>query len=524
MKNYKIPTAIMLAIALIIGVITIPTTTTTATEYEFKVNTDDATTIGFGGKEWSVIGHDGDGVASETDTLTLLLANGQSYGTSAFRTGQSSDPGNGTMKQNTAVYDNWWYANNPSDMDNWNEPREYLGSTLQQRLEAIANELKTSSPKEESLIIPRNLSGGGNNEHLTDVAGPIVENARLWALSSGEAQNVNNTLREFSTRWWLRSPGNRSVYVSFVYVGGDVYVIGNNVYLSYGVGGVRPALQLNLEGALFTSDNTATGGKSATTIGGGFVQLQLSNNIKFTMLDDSLELASVTPTARDGDTITFDYNGATQGKTLSAVVMRDGAVAYYAKLVEDTNENGTGVELTLPDDYNSATDKVQVFVEEVNGVNYTDFASAFAGLGDPCDYGLHKYGVQTDCMVAVNCNDCGLKMIPKKEHVHDLQTDLTKAVYCKVCSFEVFAALPPIEVDIVNDKIEIRNNTNGFFSTKGYYLADGENEWALPVVVFRARSTVVISGGKRIRIGGLSGVDVVWLTDANGNVLGTWDK
>ncbi|MCL2072035.1 MAG: hypothetical protein FWH07_07375, partial [Oscillospiraceae bacterium] len=365
--------------------------------------------------------------------------------------------------------------------------------------------------------------------------------------------------------------------------GGDVYVVGR--YVDGLVGGVRPALKLNLEDALFTSDNTATGGKSAVTTDGNFVELTTSNNIKFTMLDNSLELASITPTARDGDTITFDYNGATAAKTLSAVVMRDGEVAYYGKLVDGTDENGTDVELTLPDDYNSATDKVQVFVEEANGVNETDFASAFVELGDPCDYGVHDYdeqedctvkvdckdcglemieekehdyGKQTDCKVAVNCNDCGLRMIEEKEHVYDEQTDctvavncndcglrmigakphnpkeedcteceycpaslgthdydeqtdLTKAVYCKVCSFEVFAELPPIEVDIVNGKVQIRNNTNGFFSTKGLYLTDGENKWALPVVVVRARSAVVIGGRKRGKIGGLTGDDIVLL-------------
>ncbi|MCL2037156.1 MAG: hypothetical protein FWG83_07240, partial [Oscillospiraceae bacterium] len=412
MKKYKIPTAIILTIALIIGLITI--LTTTATQHDFTVNTADATIVGFGGKQWSVIGHDGEGVASEEGTLTLLLANGQSYGTSAFRTGQSSNPGNGTMKQSTAVYDNWWYANNPSDITNWNVPREYLGSTLQQRLEAIADELKTSSPKEESLIIPRNLPGGGGNQHLTNVAGPAVENARLWALSSGEAQNVNDTLRGFSTWWRLRSPGDVSSRTANVDRNSRVNIRGDNASINNGDGGVRPALQLNLQSVLFTSDNATTGGKSATTIDGNFVELTTSNNIKFTMSDNSLELASVKPTNRVGNVITFDYSGATPGKTLAAVVMRDGEVAHYAKLVDNTDENGDDVELTLPGDYNSATDTVQIFVEEANGVNETDFASAFVRL---CDYEVHDY---------------------------DEQTDLTKAVYCKICSFEVFPEKPPI--------------------------------------------------------------------------------
>ncbi|MCL2071190.1 MAG: hypothetical protein FWH07_03035 [Oscillospiraceae bacterium] len=434
MKNLKISTAILLTITILIGFITIPTTT--ATQYEFTVNTDNATIIGFGGKQWAVIGHDGEGVASATNTLTLLLANvsGNTYGISVFRTGQESDPGDNTMKQTLVANDNYWYANNPQE-PNWSEPREYLGSTLQQRLDEIANVLKTSSPKEEPLIIPRNLPGNGGDMHLTDVAGPAVKNARLWALSLGEAQNVNEALREFSTWWWLRSPGRYSYIAAYVRRDGFVYDYGDDVRLNNWVGGVRPALQLNLEDVLFTSDNTATGGKSATTIGGGFVQLQPSNNIKFTMSHDSLELADVTPTNRVGNVITFDYNGATAGKTLSALVMRDGEVAYYGKLVENTSENGTDVALNLPGDFDTDTDKVQLFVEEANGVNETDFASAFVELAIPCDYGLHNYGEQTDCTIAVNCEVCGLEMIKARTHTvteadctecADCMTELTK--------------------------------------------------------------------------------------------------
>ncbi|MCL2071739.1 MAG: hypothetical protein FWH07_05845 [Oscillospiraceae bacterium] len=532
-------------------------------------------TVGFGGKQWAVIGYDSVGDETPSDTLTLLLADvpGNTYVTSVFRTGSSSQFDNSTRH-----FNNYWYANNPSGMDNWNEPREYLGSTLQQLLEEIADGLPL---KENALIIPRDLPGGGGDSDLSNVAGPAVEKARLWALSLGEAQNVNNTLRGFSTSywWWLRSSGSTPYNATAVYSSGNIYVGGYFVHNgSNGNGGVRPALQLNLESVIFTSDNTATGGKSAVTIGGGFVQLQPSDNIKFTMPDDSLELASVKPTARDGDTITFNYNGATPGETLSAVVMRNGEVAYYGKLVDSTDENGTDVKLTLPGDFNAATDTIQVFVEETNGVNQTDFASAFVRL---CDLEVHDYGVQTNCVLNVYCKDCGSVVIPKKEqhtpsgldcticdvcpqvfgthnpttadctickdcpqtfashnptdadctkcedcpiisgthtpqdtnctkcqycmvtlreHVHDEQTDLTKAVYCKVCSFEVFDALQPTEFSIVGDKIVIRNNTNKFISTKGYYLVAGDEKRMLPAMLIRPRSAITIGGGKRGKI------------------------
>ncbi|MCL2070789.1 MAG: hypothetical protein FWH07_00955 [Oscillospiraceae bacterium] len=468
MKKYKVlkaPIAILLTITLMVGLTAI-LTKTTATGTTFTVNTNNATIIGFGGKQWAVIGYDSVGDDTPSDTLTLLLADGQNYGNTVFRTSLPNHlaPDEG-MKQNTYDNDTAWYADNPSGMENWEKPNEYRGSTLQLKMDEIA---KALPPKENALIIPR---------ELPDVN---VENARLWALSSGEVNIVSETLHPFASGiWWLRSPHDNGFSRFAAYIAMPSFSM-PTAFLTTS-GDIRPALQLNQQSVLFTTANSATGGKSATTIDGNFAELTTSNNIKFTMSDDSLELASVTPTARDGDTITFDYNGATVGETLSAVVMRDGEVAYYGKLVESTSENGTDVELTLPDDYNPATDKVQVFVEEVNGVNETDFASAFVRL---CDYEVHDYGEQTDWTVAV---------------------------YCKVCSFEVFPELPPIEVDVVGGEVEIRNNANVFFSTKGLYLTDGTTEWALPVVVVRARSAVVISGGKRDRIGDLSGVDEVWL-------------
>ncbi|MCL2071679.1 MAG: leucine-rich repeat domain-containing protein [Oscillospiraceae bacterium] len=123
----------------------------------------------------------------------------------------------------------------------------------------------------------------------------------------------------------------------------------------------------------------------------------------------------------------------------------------------------------------------------------------------------HVHGEQTNCTIRVDCDFCEAEAIPAKDHVYEQQTDLTKAVYCDDCDFKVFEAKRATEVSIVDGKVEIRNNTNVFFSTKGLYLTDGTNVWALPVVVVRARSAVVIGGGKRGF--DLSGVGAVWLVN-----------
>jgi hypothetical protein len=77
--------------------------------------------------------------------------------------------------------------------------------------------------------------------------------------------------------------------------------------------------------------------------------------------------------------VNFNYTGATAGKTLSAVVLSGGgAVKYYGKLVGSTGTSGSA-SVTLPGGFLS-TDTVQIFVEEANGDNLTDFASGYKQL------------------------------------------------------------------------------------------------------------------------------------------------
>ena len=82
--------SVLLALALCLGLLALaPVTASAAIGIQagvptFAVNTAAPTIIGFGGKQWAVIGYNGSGVASASGTLTLLLANGSSYGTSAF--------------------------------------------------------------------------------------------------------------------------------------------------------------------------------------------------------------------------------------------------------------------------------------------------------------------------------------------------------------------------------------------------------------------------------------------------------
>jgi len=145
---------------------------------------DTPTKVGFGGKQWAVIGYNGTGVASTSGSklLTLLLASDQTFGNSYF-------------KQNSP------YSN------------EYSGSDLQTAMDNAFNGIANS--KEKAQVAGRDLTGGGalySDPNTTGydadkIAGPNVNGAKFWPLSAGEAAQLNNTVRTTGCWWWLRSPG-----------------------------------------------------------------------------------------------------------------------------------------------------------------------------------------------------------------------------------------------------------------------------------------------------------------------------
>ena len=179
--------------------------------------------------------------------------------------------------------------------------------------------------------------------------------------------------------WWLRSPGNIDTYAALVLNHGDIRL--NGYRIDYDFVAARPAFKLNLSSVLFTSDAGGANAKSSAAVGGDLIPAQPAGDIlKFTVLDSSLELGSVTHTATTGDTLTFAYTGATTEKILSAVILDDtDAVTYYGKLAATTAADGTA-DITLPTGFNKTTDTLKIFIEEANGDNYTDFASELKPL------------------------------------------------------------------------------------------------------------------------------------------------
>lgn len=306
------------------------------------------TTIGFGGHEWVVIGYNGTGVASESNTMTLLLKNGDAgggYGTAQFHSSSNY----------------------------------YSGSSLQSKMNDAYDGLPDG---EKELVAARTLAGGSANydsegHDNNKVAGEAVSGAHFWPLSVNEANQLDEGIRKYSGYWWLRSPGSTVNDAAVVDDGGGyVSAYGDPVSSPKAV---RPAFQLDLAFVLFAS--AAAGGKSDVTVGDGLVATEEPDSaVKLTMLDDDLTIDIDTQFDEPftpGAAVTIGYNNTTttDGLYISCVLADENQeVKYYGKLAETGNNSGQ-VEFDLPDDIPDGDYTVRLFVEEVNGDNETDFAS-----------------------------------------------------------------------------------------------------------------------------------------------------
>ena len=108
----------------------------------------------------------------------------------------------------------------------------------------------------------------GTLPYYSDVIYDTAENVKLYLLSTKEAYALPENVRKCSTAdanyWWLRSPGLYDYDAACVHGGdGNVYRYGGFVSTAFGV---RPALKLNLESVIFTSDSRTFTVKPAPTV------------------------------------------------------------------------------------------------------------------------------------------------------------------------------------------------------------------------------------------------------------------
>jgi len=207
----------------------------------FAVNTAYPTIVGFGGRQWSVIGYNGYGVASTTGTLTLLAI--ERTNTSQF----SNKP-----------------MDDPDDYDD--DGNHYSNSDLAYNMRLAYEDIPS---KEQGLVSGRTLTGGNSNRgqpgyNDNNIAGADVTDAKFWPLSVNEFNSINTSLRPSLDRMWLRSPGSNNESAMLVWSPAII-----SFMVIYPSGDVRPAFYLNLSSVIFTSD--AVDGKSSAAVGSGLV-------------------------------------------------------------------------------------------------------------------------------------------------------------------------------------------------------------------------------------------------------------
>ncbi len=362
--------------------------------------------VAFGGREWYVIGDETEGVYSQSGHITLMASNDNNdLDEIAFRNGQKNEA------EGYTAYDGFYYANN-LDGTSWKTPNEYAGSTLQQKMVSLAEEIPD---KELELVTARNLISAGDfasasgdgfvGANADEIVGPNVENQKLWALSAGEYETLMNVMGGSRTEIynaWLRSPYDDL---------GQGGLIGN--YASTDELDVdeewpaQPVLSLDVSSVLFEFMSANNGsGKTDATVGGKLIgaadvtDLQCEM-VKFTVKDSSQNLtvsATTEQRTQKGTELSFSYSDATTGDgQYVSCILRDeeGNVKYYGKLADTSASESGDLQIPLAG-VSRGNYTLEIFSEKANDELHTDFCSTPVtmkvevfgdGTGEVSDFG-----------------------------------------------------------------------------------------------------------------------------------------
>ena len=310
-------------------------------------NTSGAAKVHMAGTKWRVIGYgvSQEGgipqVASSADTMTLIAADN-------LKTGIQFNPDS-------------------------NSTNTYKGSNLYHEVNALTDDTNGIFSKgERSGIVARDLAKGDYTDqepYTNGIAGDEVKGALLWPLSTQEAFNMNEEIREASYYWWLRSPGFDFNYAAVVDLVGTLhcfgYNVGDNNYA------VRPAFNFNLESVIFTS--AAAGGKPSDE---GKLSEVGTNDLgewKLTVKDEAhqdFKFERFFFYVDDKNLMGIKFSGALDATAekkeyISAIILsKDNKVKYYGKITPSASGSRECV-LNL-DDKMAGGDTLYVFNEQCN--------------------------------------------------------------------------------------------------------------------------------------------------------------
>ena len=212
----------LLTLAMVVGLVPGMSLTAYAATDTYTTLKNNVTVVQFNGYNWYII--EDNSTSATKGTVTLLAADNK-FGPSKFSDSESS---------------------------------VYSSSKIKAALDAMTQEGGAFADVADAIV-------------STDLEDVSVTGAKLYLLSTGEAQNLNSTILNYNFpgsdkpnaggAWWLRSPGTSNsdkyaacVFGSTAYTVGSVHAVGNKVSWNYGV---RPALKLNLESVIFSSESNS---------------------------------------------------------------------------------------------------------------------------------------------------------------------------------------------------------------------------------------------------------------------------
>jgi hypothetical protein len=223
----------------------------------------------------------------------------------------------------------------------------------------------------------------------------ILAGDKVFFLSAEEAENsaygfTNDGARKANydgsnMQWWLRSPDGGA---GFVDTDGTV----KDYSVNYGRA-ARPAFNLDMDSVLFTS--AAAGGKSSGAAGSAALRSNLvpagTKEWKLTLYDNSRNF-TISDISKSGDTVSFNYSGATVGadEYISAIIKDSGGnITCYGRIAQPSAASGAA-EVDLSGVAVDADDTLYIFSEQYNGgadddTKLTDYASELMeiSLGAP---------------------------------------------------------------------------------------------------------------------------------------------
>ena len=386
MKNIKKGMAVVLSIALVLGLVPIlPGNTTTA--YADQNGSKAKTISGLG---TGIIANPTE-PTSENDIWQGSYVYFGTYGGSSVKYRVldnntavfSEDTNNKTMLLDCdSILEIKVFDENRSNDWIKSTIRKYLNETFLNKYFSVAeqNAIEKSSKSKKD-----NADGNG----LTYSNYASLSGEKIFFLDAKEATNTNygysNTNHDSnigyaaanrkktggSAYWWLRSAHNwYNNYAGIINQSGYI----NGVDVSKDLGGVSPALNVNLSKVLFSSVISGTAGQTGA-------------EYKLTIKDSDMTIYITGDVTRNDNTVTIPYKVSgnnSRNTTQVSVLLTDkkytdsnAQVLYYSALnISEENETGT---FTVPSDL---SDKVcgsdyyaYIIAEDVNGEKETDYAS-----------------------------------------------------------------------------------------------------------------------------------------------------